>query len=250
MDRLPVPFVTFEQSVLPMFSANDDDHPKRTASCVLVHYRSRPFIVTAKHNLLNNPVAIHVGRGGSTLIPLPIEAFFTSHAPDPLDIAVVPLRREQESMLQEHRLVFIREPRFDLDVDAKQKAAVGNDYVVFGWPESQSQSRIDRPARNIKQSSFSLQTGAATAESAVRAGIDLASHLLLDFDPAQVTVQGKRHNPPRPHGLSGAAAFHVVGHDPRLAGILTAFRRVPPRVMIAVRMREVVAILEHVVSYS
>ena len=245
-----MPFVKFEQAVLPMFSANDDDHPKRTGSCVLIHYRSRPFAVTAKHTLEHNSVAIHVGRGGSKLIPLPIEGFYTSHAPDPLDVAVVPLNPEQESMLQERGLVFIREPRFDLDVDAQREAALGYDYIVFGWPESKSQSRIDRPVRNIRQNSFTLQTGAARAESAVRADIDLASHLLLEFDPRQITVQGKRHNPPRPHGLSGAAAFRDIGGDPRLAGILTAFRRDPPRVMIAVRMSEVVAILEHVVTQS
>ncbi len=86
-----MPFVKFEQSVLPMFSAIDDGHPKRTGSCVLIHYRSRPFVVTAKHTLENNPVAIHVGRSGSKLIPLPIGGFYTTDAPDALDIAVAPL---------------------------------------------------------------------------------------------------------------------------------------------------------------
>jgi hypothetical protein len=243
-------FVRFEQSVLPMVSAADDGHPRRTGSCVLVRYGSRPFVVTAKHTLENNPLAIHVGRRGAKLIPLPVGGFYTTDAYDALDIAVVPLTPEQQSMLQEQNLVFIRETRFELGIDAPEEPAPGNDYVVFGWPESKSQSRIDRPRRKIKQNSFTLQTGRAKPESAVRADVDLSSHLVLEFDPEQITVQGKRHNPPRPHGVSGGAAFHVVGADVKLAEIMTAFHRDPPRVMIAVRMGEVVAILEHVLSQS
>jgi len=244
--------VTFEQSVLPMVRATGDGHPRRTGSCVLVLFDGRPFLVTAKHTLDNSPQAIHVGCGGAKLIPLPIESFHTgtTETGEALDVAVVPLAHEQQSMLQERNLVFIRETRFELDVDELEEPVPRDAYIVFGWPESKSQSRIDRPLRKLKQSSFTLQTGRAKPESSVLAGVERSSHLVLEFDPKQITVHGKRHNPPDPHGVSGGAAFHLVGDDVWLAGIMTAFHRHSPRVMVAVRMREVVAILEHVVSQS
>jgi hypothetical protein len=192
-------------------------------------------------------MAIHVGRRGAKLIPLPIGGFYTTDDPDALDVAVTPLSPEQQSTLQTQGLVFIPESRFDLDIDASQEPAQGNDYVVFGYSQSNSQFRIDRLVRkNIKQKSFTLHTGAAKAESTL-SDIDFVSHLVLEFDRKQITVDGTRHNPPDPHGLSGGAAFHRAGSDVKLAGIMTALRRHPP-VMIAVRMREVVAILEHVVE--
>jgi hypothetical protein len=238
-----------EKSVLPVFVASEDGKPARDGSCVLVHLLGRHFIVTAGHVLRNTRGRpMYAGRQGHKLIQVSEPGFFTTEEDEHLDIAVIPLNDRELSKLVD--LVFIPEDSLELE-DVDHQGGPANDHVVFGWPESNSQFRIDRrpggPRRNIRQNSFTLQTKLATPEIGVRENISSESHLVLEFNPNEITVDGRRHNPPDPHGISGGGAFRVVNGRLRLAGIMTEYRR-PSRVIVGTRMSQVAAFVENVVE--
>jgi hypothetical protein len=170
---------------------------------------------------------------------------YTIGPPDDLDVAVVSLGSSQVAALQ--GLVFI--PEWYVEAEDEQAIESGDEFVVFGFPDSNSRFRPDRQSRNITQKSFYFRTTAAAHDIATRENVSTDTHLLLEFDPKQITVQGERHTPPNPRGISGGGAFHVTHGKVKLAGIMTEHRKAS-RVMVAVRMREVVAIAEHVIQQA
>lgn len=134
-------------------------------------------------------------------------------------------------------------------MNADSQESIDDEYIVFGYPESGSHFWPNPKTRNIRQKSFTLHTGIAAHMLAAREKIDLTSHLALAFDPEKITVGGKRLKPPDPTGISGGAAFHVIDKDLKLAGIMTE-QRPFSRLMVSVRMSEVIAIAQHAVSLN
>lgn len=111
--------------------------------------------------------------------------------------------------------------KLDLQSGPAQPYSKKRRHAVFGWPESRAQCRIDRPRRHIRQRSFSFCTGEAAPGIVSEAGFDSSTHLVLDFDPAAITVRGQPHGPPDPTGLSGSAALYVDDNNKLwLAGIM------------------------------
>jgi hypothetical protein len=233
------------QSVLPLFVPNDSDPeaPARAGSCVLVRLFNRHFVVTARHVFGDLARRMYfVGRNGSKLIPFAVPGVYTIGPPENLDAALVPLSGSQFDGLKGFR--FISEQWIELE--AGHYSAQRDEFVVFGFPDSNSQFRPNRPLRNIRQNSFYFRTTAARPAIAQRENIDSNTHFLVEFDPRQITVKGARHNPPNPRGLSGGAAFHVINGTMKLAGILTEHRK-SSGVMVCVRTSEIAAIAQHVV---
>jgi hypothetical protein len=233
------------QSVVPLFVPHDQDpeRPERAGSCVLVRLFDRDFVVTARHVFGDRTRQEYfLGRRGSNLITFTVPGMFTvKSADEDLDVAVIALTPTQTASLA--GLVFI--PEESVEIKAGQPSP-RDEYVVFGFPDSHAQFRLDRPHRNIRQKSFYFRTGAARSEISASEGFNHDTHLAVEFDPQWITVDGKRHNPPKPRGISGGAVFHMVNGTLRLAGILTAHRKAS-RAMISVRMSEVVAIADHVI---
>jgi hypothetical protein len=159
-------------------------------------------------------------------------------------MGLIPLSRQHVSLFDE--LVFL--PSRDVDIETEQHPSSPSDnYVVFGWPKSRSTCRLERPKRNIKQWSFTFHTGIATTAIVEREQLSPESHLVLVFDPRQITVDGKPENPPHPDGISGGAAFRAVNGRLELAAIMTEHRK-GSRVMVATRMAEFIAFAQDVID--
>jgi len=219
------------RSVLPIFLEADAD-PKRLGSCVLVEMLERPFVVTAGHVLKGTRGRpIFVGPSGDYPIALGgVAAFYTSDEHADLDVGVIPLTDHHVSLLS--TCTFVPEGAIEMGM---QEA---DHYTVFGYPESNSQFRVNRPARNIQQTTFNLTTGPAAASVVDRLGLDRESHLVLRFEPNLITMYGKKHNPPDPAGISGGPACTVTDRgnfNVKIAAIMTDHRRTE-RVMIGTRM--------------
>lgn len=133
-------------------------------------------MVTAKHVFgdLDRQV-FFVGRRGAQLIQLTVPGIFTIGPPEDLDIAVIPLDRTQTASL--HSLVFLSERSLEIESDVRHSP--GDEFVVFGFPDSNSQFRPNRQQNTIVQHQFYFRTGAADGEAASREHVDPATHLLL-----------------------------------------------------------------------
>lgn len=209
------------ESVLPLF-VPDPESPARAGSCVLVRLFDRHFIVTARHVFGDRTRQVYfVGRKRSKLIQLNVPGMYTIGPPEDLDVAVIPLTAPQLQMFVGLRFI----PEKWIELHAWEYSARRDEFVVFGFPDSNSQFRPDRRRRRIQQNSFYFRTTAAQPEIAAREGFDPGTHFLVEFDPRQITVAGIRRNPPNPRGISGGGAFHVVNGTLMLAGILTEHRK-------------------------
>jgi hypothetical protein len=184
------------------------------------------------------------------MIEFHVGGYFSSDPAD-TDVAIVPVGPELLPRFQ--GLNFIRESFFELDPIMQPSPEDKLDYVVFGYPGSNSKFRRDRARRHIDQYPFMHHTRTAPAEVAAKVAarerIALDDHLVLTFDRKKTFVGGKRHNPSRPHGLSGGAAFHVVAGQIRLAGIMTEVHD-GDRVMVAVRVGEVMRLARFAVDHG
>lgn len=237
------------QSVLPIFVPDDHDNerPERAGSCVLVGLFGQHFVVTARHVFgpdIRKRQQIFVGKTGSKLIRLRVPGIYTIEGPprDGLDVAVMHLGSSEAA----ERLGFVFIPERSVEKRGDLEPSASKEFVAFGWPDSHSQFRLNRPGRRIRQNSFLLRTTAATPAVAARIDVDHDEHLVLEFNPEQMSIKGKRHNPPNPRGMSGGAVFRVIDQKLRLAAILTEHHRTA-RAIVGVRMSEVLTIADHIV---
>lgn len=238
-----------ERAVLPFFVADYNQRPAREGCCVLVRLLGGfPFLVTASHVLsAKHERHVYVGHPGHRLIQLPrYRGFHTADIDDPLrlDIGLIPLTRTHLEALSGLQII----PEASVDSGPTQPYSTRRRHAVFGWPASRSQVHIDRPKRHIRQQSFTFFTGEAAPDIANQAGFDSATHLVLEFDPTEITVSGRRHTPPDPTGISGSAALRIDDDKKlHLAGIMTQRKKNPP-VMVATRMSEVIKFAQRVVE--
>lgn len=152
------------QSVLPLFVPHDQnpERPDRAGSCVLVRLFDRHFVVTVKHVFGRfDKQLFFLGRPGFPLIPLTVGGLYTT---DDLDVAVIPLSDTQLATLGD--LVFI--PEHFVDGDPEQRPRPSDAYVVFGFPDSNSQFTLDHKLRKIKQLPFRLSDGGKTRHRGAR----------------------------------------------------------------------------------
>jgi hypothetical protein len=237
-----------ERSVLPLFAPRDDGHPRRIGSGILARLFGQPFIVTAGHVVEQiQHRTVHFAPPGRKLIQL---ANFRGYWFEPerggRDMGLIPLSRQPASLFDE--LTFLPSADIGIEVERQPLSAQDN-YIVCGWPKSNSTFKLDRPNRNIKQKSFTFHTGIATAPIVGCEHLSRESYLVLVFDPEQITVEGRLHNPPDPDGISGGAAFRVVNGTVMLAGIMTEHRKVA-RVMVATRVAEFVEFAQDVIDFE
>jgi hypothetical protein len=241
-----------ERSVLPLFVQHEMrlNRPRRCGSCVLVRLLDRFFLVTAKHNLcvgrdgeVIDGRTIHLGRA-SKLFTFPIHGFYAS---ENLDVAVALLNQDQVSELIDRGFGFVVEPSVKADATESSEPSHVNSYIVFGWPESGSQSHLDPTRKKIKQPPFTFCTRISDRELIACEGFNPESHLFLEFDPSCVRLGRVRQRPPDPVGISGGPAFHLVDGVMTLAGIMIEHVR-SSQVMVAVRMSEVVALARYAVQ--
>ena len=141
------------ESVLPVF-VPDERHgeiPDRAGTCVLVRLNSRHFVVTAKHNFGDfTKQQFFVGRPRlGQVIPFHVGGIYTVND---LDVAVIPLNDEHLALLG--GLAFIPEPYIEREHDRQPPS--DDEFIVFGFPDSNSQFRVNRPTRKIDQNSFLL----------------------------------------------------------------------------------------------
>jgi hypothetical protein len=209
-DRTPDIPDLLAQSVLPMF-VGDGDTPQRIGSCVLLSLFGQHLLVTAKHVFgKRDRQWFFIGRQQSKLIPLHVPGIHTVATPDEdLDVAVVPLTTHHVAAM--NGLAFI--PERYIEIEPERDQSTDDEFVVFGWPASNSTYRVERKTRNIRQASFYFRTTAARPDVARVEKIDLTTQLLVEFDPKKITVKGRPHTPPKPNGLSGGAVFLSLADD-------------------------------------
>jgi hypothetical protein len=160
-----------ERSVLPLFvpdddghrlvSNDDDRHPRRIGSGVLVQLLEQPFIVTAGHVVERiQHRTVHFAPRGRKLVQLEnFRGYWFEPEHGGRDMGLIPLTPQHAALFDE--LVFL--PSADLRIETeRQPLSADDNYVVCGWPKSKSTFRLDRPQRNIKQKSFTFHTGIAT----------------------------------------------------------------------------------------
>ena len=216
---------TFDRCVLPLF-VPDGNRPERLGSCLLVQLFGIHFVVTAAHVLRGSEGSpLFAGRTGHKLIALPgLRGYFPNdEGTEHLDIGVIPLGTSELARFD--GLMFV--PETSVENEVPQQPSPTDDYIVFGYPESNSQFRVDQPLRNVRQNSFTFRTALTTGHIANQEKLDPEAQLALQFDRENITINGKRHNPPDPYGLSGGAVFHAVAGQLKLAGIMTDTGRTP-----------------------
>jgi hypothetical protein len=242
-----------ERSVLPLFvpgddyhlDPDDDGHPRRIGSGVLARLLERPFIATAGHVVEQiQHRTVHFAPPGRRLVQLAnFRGYWFEAESGGRDMGRIPISPQHASLFD--ALVFLPSAAIGIETE-HQPLSAHNNSVVFGWPKSNSNSRLHRQQRNIKQKSFTFHTGLATPPI-VGCHLSTESHLALEFDRKWITVDGKRHNPPDPDGISGGAAFRVANGTLELAGIMTEVWE-GSRVMVATRMAEFVAFAQDVID--
>src|SRR6478735_10128056 len=174
------------QFVLPLFVPDDrHERPDRAGSCVLVRVFDRHFVVTARHVFGSlDRQTFFLGRQGARLIEFTVPGIYTVNGPPEDDVAVIPLSDTQLSRMT--GLAFITEQFVEGEGDPPPFP--GDEYIVFGFPDSNSQFKPDRRLKDIKQNSFYFQTVAKPPEVAARVGCSLESHMFLKFDPEDISV--------------------------------------------------------------
>ena len=140
----------------PIFYSGERERPERAGTCVLLNVLGCPVIATAAHALrkVGGQLLWLMPPSQEHLVSLgPASAFFTPDEDEPqaLDVGFIPCTPQHISILDTAGFAFIPEAALDAGRHSNE-----GDYVVFGWPESSRQFRVDHRRRHIQQRSFSF----------------------------------------------------------------------------------------------
>jgi hypothetical protein len=242
-----------QQSVAPLFIADDEGRPGGIGSCVLVRLNSDFFAFTAAHVIRDagssRLFAPSEGKGGK-LLPLPpcTAHLSPSRNRNDLDVGVLALRASALGAFQ--RRVFLTGAEIDQD-DQPDDEGPASFYFVLGYPASRTQLRVSSATRRIDQQSFHCATSPVAAAEYIKEEMSQSDHILLDFDHKEIVIGGRRVNPPNLQGVSGGGVFHISRNTKRgpLVAIATQNRR-SSRLIAGTRLKHFLAMVRELKSTS
>jgi len=200
-----------QESVVPLFIGYSGGQPDRIGSCVLVCLDSDLFAFTAAHVIREagnaRLFAPSEGRGGM-LLPLPpwTAHLSSSEIHNDLDVGVLVLPARQLGPFQ--RRAFLSGAEIDQN-DQPDDQGLASFYFVLGYSAARTQVKVSRAERHIHQQSFQCSTNPVDAAEYLQEKTPRADHILLDFDHKEIVIGGRRVNPPKLQGVSGAGIFHI-----------------------------------------
>jgi hypothetical protein len=229
-----------QESVVPLFVGDSGGQPERIGSCVLVRLDSDLFAFTAAHVIREADsarlFAPAEGRGGK-LLPLPPCAAYLSPpgSHNDLDVGVLILSARQLGPFQQR--VFLAGTEIDQN-DRPDDQGLTSFYFVLGYSASRTQVKISKTERHIHQRSFHCSTNAVDAAEYLQEGEAQTDHLLLDFDHKEISVGGRRVNPPKLQGVSGGGIFHISRETKQISLVAIATRnRLKSRLILGTRIK-------------
>jgi hypothetical protein len=221
----PPEVVRVIRAILPVFT-HESDRPERVGTCILVELQGHAFILTAAHvvhHVQSTTRRFTVAIGGE-LIAVHRDRFVTRQH-DAADIGLIPLRPEVVKVFLDMGGAFLDEASID-----ETEQGDGTDflnsltwaYFAVGFPASRSQSRIQHTERKIHVKTYSVRLTLAPTNT-FPAGLSKEQHLLLDYDPREILLEGRSVNPPMVQGMSGGGIFRFRRRQPettKLVGVL------------------------------
>ena len=234
-----------QEAVVPLFISDDDGHPDRVGTCVLVRVDSGLYAFTAAHVIAAidscRVFAPSEGRGGK-LLPLPAcTAHVKSSTGDNnLDVGVLALPPDNLGPFQKR--TFLSDSEID-ETDRPDDPYLTSFYLVLGYSASRTQVKVHRGKRQIHQQSFRCRTHPVSASEYVQEGLAQADYIALDFDHKEIVVCARRVQPPKLQGVSGGGIFQMsrVTRQGPLVAIATQNRR-NSRLIVGTRLKHFLAV--------
>ena len=213
------------RAILPVFN-NERERPERVGTCVLIRVHDHAFVVTAAHvidDIQGSTGRFTVAIGGK-LITIHRDRFVTPPQ-DAADVGLVPLRPPVVNAFLQSGGLFLDGDSIDENEKADGKDVLNtlaHTYFAVGFPASRSQSRIHHAQRKIHVKTYSIGLTLAPTDS-YPIGLERDQHILLDYDPKEILLEGRSVNPPMVQGMSGGGIFRFRRWQPetaKLVGIL------------------------------
>jgi hypothetical protein len=234
-----------QEPVVPLFVSDDEGHPDRIGSCVLVRVDAGLYAFTAAHVVdsigSDRVFAPSEGRGGKLLPLPPCNAHVKSSRDDNnLDVAVLALPPDNLGPFQTR--TFLSDSEID-EKDRPDDPSLTSFYLVLGYSASRTQVKVYRGKRLVHQKSFRCRTHPVSASEYVLERLSQADHIALDFDHNEIVVGGRRTQPPKLQGVSGGGIFHMstATRQGPLVAIATQNRR-NSRLVIGTRLKHFLAV--------
>jgi hypothetical protein len=245
-----------QRLVCPILRANKRGGVEFNGSAVPFTVESTRFLLTAAH-VLDDPVHApyvfgKILEGRTELVDLEGERIETVPPPkgrdyDHVDAAILKLSDEAANAIAcNHRFL---SPE-DLDIGGRSSSQ--DNYAFIGYPVSKFRLR---PGNRAKFAGAMFGLTGATDDKYRQLDLDTSTHILANYNPKTVLVNGKSgqksgNNPLHPRGISGGGIWTLktkesdsVGvHEPKLAGVGIRWRP-QYEVMVGVRVTVLVALI-------
>jgi hypothetical protein len=242
------------RSVLPVFT-RERERPDHIGTCLLIDIDGYPFVVTAGHvieDLGREPNGRFTVAVGGRLLAI-LRARIVTKPDDPVDVGLIPLRREAADYLREAGGVFLDSSMVDEaeSGDGTDFAnLLANTYLAFGFPASRSHSRIQHAQRKARIRGFPVRLTLAP-QNCYGPDVSNRHHILLDYDPREIVLEGRPVNPPALPGMSGGGLFRFARREPdtvRLVGLLIETHR-EHRIIVATRIAVVAFLARKLIAH-
>lgn len=215
-------------SVRPLISIDRHNEPEAVGSSVLLWHRGRRYLLSAAHVLdvfKERPLFVGtqtrwhqiVGDFRTTTIPAG-----GSREDDPYDYGLLAISDDDAAQLDGCR--FLTSNQVATEENPEFATPYRSKYLALGWPRNRLNFIRRERATEPTNLAFS---GVIAAEGIYKShGRDWRHHILIEYDPKEMTTRTGQQVPPSFDGLSGGGIFTLPGltrvgdvAPPRLVGI-------------------------------
>ena len=204
------------------------DEPDPVGSCVLLQSNGQRYLISAAHvldNFINRPLFVGTASKWHQLVG---EFRITKLEPgttredDPYDYGFFPVSESDAAELDGCR--FLTADQLALEENPVFDAPYRSKYLALGWPRNRLNLR--RKERTTEPQNVAFTGVIAPAEAYASYDRSPSVHILIEYEPKQMSTRAGLRLPPSFDGMSGGGIFTVPGlqrlgddSPPRLAGI-------------------------------
>lgn len=194
-------------SAIPVYRQVKKGTPEVIGSAVLLHICGRRFLCTAAHVLdARDGRNVYLPHGDTLQVfgaPVHITQIPASgrRDDDKLDFAVVELEGENADRFSSRRFITLPE------IDQNEVPRQGRTYTFVGYPASRNKPR--RGTTDVREHLVHYSGRPLPQERYAEEGVELASHLIVEFDVKKMIEDGVIVQPISPYGVSGGAVWRL-----------------------------------------
>jgi hypothetical protein len=194
-------------SAIPVYRQVKGGTPEGVGSAVLLEVCGRKFLCTAAHVLeAREDRNLYLPEGSTVQVfgPVPVhisQAPASGRRDDKFDFAVVELTGENAERFSKRRIVTMAE------IDQNEVPRAGRTYTFVGYPASRNKSK--RGTMGVREHLVHYSGRPLPQDRYDQEGLNLATHLVTEFDIKKMMEGESEVQPITPKGVSGGAVWRL-----------------------------------------